>query len=264
MKLSINLADREEIAAAVPLLQMILESTPQAIMPTTQEISPLYAEFKTAQAADPRAPITAIGHSDDPAVIFGQVEVPAVPLAPSIPAIAMPSINVPPPPAPPAPITTTPGPVSSGAVVASVELDSKGLPWDARIHAGSKALVKDGSWRMKKELDPALVASVEAELRAALGNSAPATVHTVPPAPLPAVPVGAALPITTASPTAAPATFEQLMPRITAAVTTGVMPPTAVSAACAAHGLPSVVALQQSPQFVPLVWATLCQQYPGL
>ena len=54
------------------------------------------------------------------------------------------------------------------------------------------------------------------------------------------------------------------MPRITAAVTAGIMPPTAVGAACAAHGVASVVTLQQSPQFVPLVWATLKQQYPAL
>lgn len=43
--------------------------------------------------------------------------------------------------------------------------DSNGLPWDERIHASSKALNADGTWRTKRGVDKALVAQVEAELR---------------------------------------------------------------------------------------------------
>jgi hypothetical protein len=47
------------------------------------------------------------------------------------------------------------------------ETDIHGLPWDERIHAGSKALNSDGSWRGKRNVDAELVAEVTAELRRA-------------------------------------------------------------------------------------------------
>jgi hypothetical protein len=59
-------------------------------------------------------------------------------------------------------------PVPAAAATGLV-LDGKGLPWDARIHAGSKTQNADGSWRQRRNLnDPALVTRVEAELRSAL------------------------------------------------------------------------------------------------
>lgn len=300
MKLEINLADREEIAAAVPLLQMILAGTkphgctgsgqchrePEAPLVSTG--APIIAES---------APVAA-----DPAAVFGGGAVAPAPLPPavSIPPTAAAAIVAPPAPAITAPITTTLGPASLGAGAASVELDSKGLPWDERIHAGTKSKLKSGEWKAKKQVEAALVASVEAELRAraanansgmaqALGDDAaklaamgidpltglplasPAAVFAaapgVPAAPAPFVPPAAPLaPAAPAAPlvSADPTTFEQLMPRITAAVTGGILPPTAVGAACAAHGVASVVTLQTNPRFVPLVWATLKQQYPSL
>ena len=323
MKLSIDLADREEIAAAVPLLQLILDNTPKTCggQCHAQETA-VAAPVAPAVPAVPAAPVVA-EISQDPAAVFGGAAVPA-PLAASIPPIAAAATVAPPPPANTAPITTTLGPASLGAGAASVELDKNGLPWDERIHAGTKTKLKSGEWKAKKQVAPELVASVEAELRArmAAGNVASPVAPTVPTPPL-ASPVGASSPTTTASPAVAPATdpaavfggapavpaaplaptavpannaptmanaglpsypatpgapagvspdtappapatFEQLMPRITAAVTAGIMPPTAVGAACAAHGVASVVTLQQSPQFVPLVWATLRQQYPAL
>ena len=291
MKLSIDLADREEIAAAVPLLQLILDNTPaKACGGQCQALAmPLYDEYKQAAAAEILAtlPHGGIAYNDppgsDPAAVFGGAAVPA-PLAASTPQPAAAATVAPAVPAITAPITTTHGPASSGAVAASVELDSKGLPWDERIHAGTKTKIKSGEWKAKKGVEAATVAQVETELRARVaGNVASPVVPTVPTPPL-ASPVGASSPITTASPAVAPATdpaavfggapaapanpdpatFEQLMPRITAAVTAGIMPPTAVGAACAAHGIASVVTLQQSPQFVPPVWATLKQQYPAL
>lgn len=45
------------------------------------------------------------------------------------------------------------------------ERDANGLPWDERIHSGTKALNADGTWRTKRGVDKALVAEVEAELR---------------------------------------------------------------------------------------------------
>ena len=289
MKLSIDLADREEIAAAVPLLQLILDNTPKTCG------GQCHAQETAAAAAE---------ISQDPAAVFGGGAAVPAPLAASIPPGATPAIVAPPAPATTAPITTTLGPASLGAGAASVELDKNGLPWDERIHAGTKTKLVSGEWKAKRGVESALVAQVEAELRArmAAGNVASPVAPTVPTPPL-ASPVGASSPTITASPAVAPGidpaavfgggpavpavplapvvgaantipaapsiaadptTFEQLMPRITAAVTAGIMPPTAVGAACADHGVASVVTLQQSPQFVPLVWATLKQQYPAL
>jgi hypothetical protein len=96
----------------------------------------------------PTAPLT-VGNTCAPS--------PAI-VAPSAPAIiAQPPVNL--------------GPVSSAApaTLAGVELDKTGLPWDNRIHAESKGKIADGAWRKKRNLDPALVAQVEAELRQVMG-----------------------------------------------------------------------------------------------
>lgn len=89
-------------------------------------------------------------------------------------------------------------------------IDANGLVWDERIHASSKALNADGTWRTKRGVDKALVASVEAELRqrdtfevpegqeAVLDEEGRATGETVavaappapPPPPAPAIPEG--------------------------------------------------------------------------
>lgn len=51
--------------------------------------------------------------------------------------------------------------------------DKNGLPWDERIHASSRALVADGSWRAKRGVDAGLVAQVEAELKALMAIPSP-------------------------------------------------------------------------------------------
>ena len=332
MKLEINLADREEIAAAVPLLQLILENTaalkgkistesarqvldahavgePSPLVPIKEALFtnaegyrvPLSESGKeydamfppqhpnmpcvTLPPLPPSPPVSA-GELADPATVFGSLphesqaiqnaaqnliaagraasagiptvpgafEGGAAPLAPSTSPAAGAPINVPPPPATPAPTTTTPGPVSSGADAASVELDKAGLPWDSRIHSSSKAKLANGNWKIARGKAPEYVKEIEAQLRGVI---------TTPASPVPSPPSG--LPGLVPAPASAdPTTFEQLMPRITAAVTAGILPPPALGAACAANGLTSIVSLQTSPHFVPLVWATLQQQYPGV
>lgn len=56
--------------------------------------------------------------------------------------------------------------VDDSVPLSTTEVDSTGLPWDARIHSGNKGRNKDGSWRKLKGVDKATVAAVEAELRA--------------------------------------------------------------------------------------------------
>lgn len=147
-----------------------------------------------------------------PVAAFG---VPAAPLALSTPAIAGASTVAPPPPANTAPITTTPGvassvaPASLTASNSGVDLDAKGMPWDNRIHAESKGKIADGTWRKKRNLDPTLLATVEAELRQLMGAPgvtplAPTTAPIAPTPPLaPAAPVTANLPTASVSPAVA-------------------------------------------------------------
>ena len=49
---------------------------------------------------------------------------------------------------------------------AEMELDSTGLPWDARIHAKTKTKTKLETWKLKKGVDKDLVAQVKTELEA--------------------------------------------------------------------------------------------------
>jgi hypothetical protein len=63
--------------------------------------------------------------------------------------------------------------------------DKNGLPWDERIHASTKALNKDGTWRYRKGIDEGTKTKVEADLRklAAANAAAPAATPAAPPAP---------------------------------------------------------------------------------
>lgn len=287
MELKINLNDREDIAAGASLLQHLLTGStctgqgkchehaqaPNAIrvgdsltgvltgqvVAVSHEAPSLYEEFKAAQAADTR----------DPATVFGGAVVPTPLLAPSTAVVA------PPPTAPVAPMPTLPqaapvppapmpavaavvpmAPAAPSSLAGSVELDAKGLPWDSRIHSSGKTKLANGNWRYKGGVPPERIAAVEAELRPLAVPVAPIVTTQAP-----AVPVGASLATTIVSPVPAaadvPQTFEQIMPRITAAVTAGKLQPGAVQAACSALGLASIVQLQTSPAFVPQVWALL-------
>lgn len=47
-------------------------------------------------------------------------------------------------------------------------IDARGIAWDERIHASTKACTADGSWRMRRGADPEIVKRLEAEAMAAL------------------------------------------------------------------------------------------------
>ena len=117
------------------------------------------------------------------AEIFSAPFVPSIAdAAPSSTAPAAPPVTLTAPPAPPAP-APTPAAVAAAlsapaAPSSPADVDSRGMPWDARIHAKNRATVADGSWRKAKGVDAALIAQVEAELRGA----APAP-HVAPPPP---------------------------------------------------------------------------------
>lgn len=66
---------------------------------------------------------------------------------------------------PGAPTPTPPRPVVAAAPNYG-EVDSRGIPWDERVHASSKALTGKGAWRSRRGVEPAVLAQIEAELLA--------------------------------------------------------------------------------------------------
>lgn len=313
MKLTdIDLNDKSEVAAAHALLAAILGHAVSDDIPgapslneTTSAMIPtpgLLEDAARAKVLDAAAIFAQPGQLpagaqplQDPAAVFGGQSATPLPGATALPATSaqttasLPSSN--------GGTSVAPGvggqPPASGGLLASVglaqapavELDSKGLPWDARIHASTKSKKKDGTWTALRGLnDAAKVAAIEAELRATVqgqqlgaivqaqgvaplpGNTA--ALQTMPPAQLPMTngpaSSGAVAQPGVSLPAADPVTFEQLMPRVTQATISGILPPTALQQVCGALGLPSVVALQTNPAFVPHAWAQLKGAYPAL
>ena len=171
-----------------------------------------------------------------------------------------PAAVVPLPPAAPAPevavVSPPPALVPFSPTTAAPTFDKAGLPWDGRIHSSSKAFLADGTWRQRRNTDPAVVAAVTAELRAAM--AAPAapvvpvdwTASLVPPPPADSTTTTDRPP---APPVDAPMTFPMFMKAITAAR----IPPATVLAACTAVGVPNIPALMSRPDLIPQVAATL-------
>lgn len=63
--------------------------------------------------------------------------------------------------------------------------DKNGLPWDERIHAGTKALNADGTWKKRRGVDDATIAAVTAELTGAAPEPTPVPSPAPQPEPTP-------------------------------------------------------------------------------
>ncbi len=191
----------------------------------------------------------------------------------------------------PQPAATVAPPIASPA--AGVERDSKGMPWDGRIHSATKAKVADGSWRYKRGSGETYINQVEAEIRAAQAAPVP-TVHAVTPAGIgehvaptggpafaphpfydqPAGPVAApaapavvatppvaahvAVPVPPAAPvTTGITTYDALMAALPPKIVSGELSATQMQQACETYGVPSIAALSARPDLVPFIAATL-------
>lgn len=153
---------------------------------------------------------------------------------------------------------------------ADVELDSDRLPWDSRIHSSSKKQNQDGTWRLKRGLDAALVERVKAELRTALAAPAvpaapeqPATTaaapeltpepsagsvfgdHSTPPPPPAAEPTPAAAPSDT------PQNYAEFMTRMST------VSADRVNQVLQGLGVPNVALLSTRPDLIPAAWEQL-------
>lgn len=175
-------------------------------------------------------------------------------------------------------------------------LDSDGLPWDARIHASSKERNADDTWRARRkpsdmdagqwaefqgqvrtELRALMELPVEQEVATVLDEQpvgvepvapvpdepTPVVVEPVEPEPIvvtpppvvtPPAPVEPVVPVAPPAPTnAAPTEFVPFLQWITSSGIT----PEQVNVALAQHGLTAVPQLQQRPDLIPQVHATL-------
>lgn len=183
---------------------------------------------------------------DVPAAFTPPPEVPAVvPPAPEVPAAV--------PPAPAAP-TTVPG-----TAVPVGELDPNGFPWDERIHAKTKTKMQDGTWKLKRGSDPALVEQVRAEFIAACPppvaepNTA-TTVHPDTPGAVPAVP---AAPVPSAPPAVAPVgemTYPALIAEITGKKALALITDEEITSIAQALGLPAFPALAAQPELISVFY----------
>lgn len=102
----------------------------------------------------------------------------------------------------------------------AVELDKNGIPWDERIHAGTKRKNADGTWSLKKGVDKELAAQIIAEYQSAT-PTAPAT-PSKPSAPAaPSAPAKPGVPVAPSKPSApvppAPPKAEDAGPAVKAA-----------------------------------------------
>jgi hypothetical protein len=161
--------------------------------------------------------------------------------------------------------TTTPAvanpPLPQNVIVTGpggVELDSNGLPWDARIHSEGRAKLTDGGWRKRRNVAPELFAQVETELRALMAVpqgptpeqafAAQVTTATgiVPQAPAPATFVPAPPPpAPIAQPTPDPLAIPAFLDRSLQAAQVAPPPPPVVTAAPAPAPVVATGATQQ-------------------
>ena len=168
----------------------------------------------------------------------------ALPVTGTLP-IAPPPIAPPPaaivPPAPAIAIASPPAPTG--------DVDSAGLPWDARIHAASKSKIGDGTWRMKKGVDEATKLAVVAELR----GQAPMAHLAAAPAPVAPPPAPLAMPVTPVAPVPilpglSPTT--QLIIDISKATNLGKVSNAEMTAIANQLGLATLGEVQQHPELV--------------
>ena len=257
--LAANTAALQALTAALSSGTVLPHPAPSA------QPAPIVAPSTVAVAPVPTAPVATLDISPAPTTAFAQ----PAPIAP-------------------APVTTAAPPTASPAASGSVERDAKGMPWDGRIHASSKAKVADGSWRYKRGVDDTTIAPIEAEIRAALAapvggspafaphpfyDQQPAPVVAPPPpaavvAAVPAAPIPAAPAPVVAPPPAAPVavpvppvtaitTYDTLMAALPPKIVSGELTAAQMQEACEQYGVPSIAALAQRPDLVPFIAAML-------
>lgn len=174
----------------------------------------------------------------------------------------------------PAPQAEQPAPAHDWSMV-----DKDGLPWDERIHAGTKTKKADGAWKAKPKVDKAYREQIEAELRemaayrgtaqtpapGSAPDPAPQAEQTVPapgpatqqPAPEQPAPAPGPAPQQPAPASGEEITFQGLMQEISDAMTGGQLSDDRVNAAVQNAGVQHIGMLATRPDLLPSVRAEL-------
>lgn len=197
----------------------------------------------------------------------------------------LPAANIPPPPPPPPPAAAAVAPANSAAAAAPVvssELDADGLPWDARIHANTKARNANNTWRTKRGLPAGMLETITAELRVMYPARTAGAVPPPPPAAVRAPDAGAVPPPPSVNaggvpppppPPAATATvlpsdgaqqgltFPKLMEKITGAMNTGKLNKAQLDQVLTACGVGTIAVLAASADKFSTVETYLAQHY---
>ena len=136
-----------------------------------------------------------------------------------------------------------------------MQLDKNNLPWDSRIHAGTKALLADGAWRYKQGVDRAeLVPQVEEELRKLMA----ATAETdAPPPETEAVATTTTTPPPLAADSDAPTTFPAFLKAVSGLIGAGATTMVAVNEVINNHGIASIQLVNARADLIPNIWAEL-------
>lgn len=156
-----------------------------------------------------------------------------------------------------------------------VEVDSKGLPWDHRIHSREKTRLKsDNSWKYKRGVDDATIKEVEAQLRAvmAVPSPPPASTVTAPDNTETATPVSTVTASASDAPPPPPPpppaedeqTFKDLVRMITEAVTGGRTTQLAVIETIKKVGVESLPTLAVRPDLIPTAWKAIEDMISGV
>lgn len=173
-------------------------------------------------------------------------------------------------PLPPSVLAASPplqGPIPSNL---PIEYDSRGFPWDSRIHQDSRNKKISGVWKNRKGIDPAIVHTVEAELEPRRQLPQPAQTSFVPPiapgAQTPIVPAGTASPVfvppvhslppdepASIPRTAQPVTIAMLMTKITQAMAAGKLTHDEMNTGLSTLGLQSMVQLNTQQELIPFM-----------
>lgn len=142
-----------------------------------------------------------------------------------------------------------------------VDLDSEGMPWDARIHTAARSKVANGTWKLARNIDRELVKTVKAEYMGNAGSTPtqnagatakpaadPMSNAAVPPPPgdvgLP--------PVTGAHPLGM--SYEQAIDYL---ITEKKIPVAIIQQRCTANGLPTFALLQDASNayLIPIIVA---------
>lgn len=249
------------------------------------EPEPLF--FDLRQTAENAAEL--IENFNNPADAFGSIENKIPPPPPSDngfpaastvlgPSLVIPNLTSAQPTETPTSQTTV---VLSAALgrTANLNFDVNGLPWDQRIHSSQRTFNADGTWRMKRGIEKALVTSVEAELRQLMSIPSPlaqtvpttspvSTVAQTPPPPPPPSNEPVILPPADAATLAAnQKAYLDLMTKVSSALSQGRINQDQLKKLCDGVGLPNFmslgVRLDLVAQITPLIDALLAANAEG-